>query len=597
MKAIMIMFDSLNRRTLPNYGAQGIQAPNFERLGRKTATFNNFYVGSLPCIPARRELHTGRYCFLHRSWGPIEAYDDSMPEILKNNGIFTRLISDHGHYWEDGGSTYHTRYSSWDCIRGQEADPWSDAVNDPKIPDHVRTMREFTHPDWWINSFKNKEIIHASGKWPQDEVFDSGLNFLRKNVDSDNWFVQIETFDPHEPFDVPDEFRKLYDDSYQGKHFDWPPYSSVTESKEEVEHIRKRYTALVSMCDRNIGRILDFMDEHDMWKDTMLIVNTDHGFFLGEKDWWAKSTMPCYNELANTPFFIWNPLLGVQDVSRQALAQTIDIPATLLDFFGIAIPKDMEGKPLTPAIEDDTEIRDGALFGYHGSFVNLTDGRYTYMRASQSVCNEPLSEYTLAATRMIGFFSKNELSKAEMVAPFKFTKGCRVMKVPNDSRIKNATFCNSFQYGHLLWDLANDPDQNNKLDDPSTEASMLNKMIRMMKANDAPDEQYIRLGIEPDCIYDAKKIIDDRLNIPRFEDIKLVQDYEWSEDTKNIFIGMLSLTSSDMTEFYFNSFLKIMEASHSKVVRKQNLVDLAKIVYSEDENEIFYFINKVSRIY
>lgn len=70
-------------------------------------------------------------------------------------------------------------------------------------------------------------------------------------------------------------FRRKAIPEYKGPHFDWPPYAPVTETKEQVEHIRKRYAAVLSQCDRNLGRVLDFMDEHDMWKDTMLIVNTD----------------------------------------------------------------------------------------------------------------------------------------------------------------------------------------------------------------------------------------------------------------------------------------------------------------------------------
>lgn len=69
MKAIMVMFDSLNRHMLPTYGYRDVKAPNFERLAERAVTFDNCYAGSLPCMPARRELHTGRYNFLHRSWG------------------------------------------------------------------------------------------------------------------------------------------------------------------------------------------------------------------------------------------------------------------------------------------------------------------------------------------------------------------------------------------------------------------------------------------------------------------------------------------------------------------------------------------------
>ena len=78
MKAVMLMFDSLNREMLEPYGCSRIRTPNFKRLARRSVRFDQCYAGSLPCMPARRELHTGRYNFLHRSWGPVEPFDDSM---------------------------------------------------------------------------------------------------------------------------------------------------------------------------------------------------------------------------------------------------------------------------------------------------------------------------------------------------------------------------------------------------------------------------------------------------------------------------------------------------------------------------------------
>ena len=124
MKAIMVMYDSLNRNMLEAYGCDWTLTPNFKRLAQRCVQFDNCYVGSMPCMPARRELHTGRLNFFHRSWGPLEPFDDSMPELLKQAGIYTHLVSDHQHYWEDGGCTYHNRYSSWEISRGQEGDIW-----------------------------------------------------------------------------------------------------------------------------------------------------------------------------------------------------------------------------------------------------------------------------------------------------------------------------------------------------------------------------------------------------------------------------------------------------------------------------------------
>lgn len=88
----------------------------------------------------------------------------------------------------------------------------------------------------------------------------------------------------------------------------------------------------LSMCDKNLGRLLDYMDEHNMWDDTMLIVNTDHGFMLGEHEWLGKNVGPTYNEIANIPLFIWDPRYKIAGETRHALVQTIDIPGDLIQF-------------------------------------------------------------------------------------------------------------------------------------------------------------------------------------------------------------------------------------------------------------------------
>ncbi len=195
--------------------------------------------------------------------------------------------------------------------------------------------------------------------------------------------------------------------------FDWPSYQPVTESRESIEHVNYEYAALISMCDNYLGKILDSMDKHDMWKDTMLIVNTDHGLLMGEDEWWGKNIQPLYNEISNIPFFIWDPRLGIKNERREALVQTIDI-TSLLEYFGIDIPGKMQGKQLKETISKDTQIRDGALFGVHGGHINVTDGKYVYMRAAKSAENKPLFEYTLMPTVMRNFFSENQLKMAEL---------------------------------------------------------------------------------------------------------------------------------------------------------------------------------------
>lgn len=239
MRAIIVFYDSLNRRYLPPYNPKcDTIAPNFTRLAERTATFCNSYVGSMPCMPARRELHTGRYNFLHREWGPLEPFDDSMPEILKKNGIYTHLVSDHLHYWEDGGANYHNRYSSWEIVRGQEGDHWKGQVKRPDIPPVVKVPQKQTgvgESGLWRYDWVNRQYIREEEEFPQTQCFDRGCEFIEKNKDADNWLLQLETFDPHEPFYVPQKYLELYPEDYQGKHFDWPR-GPVEESQEAIAH-------------------------------------------------------------------------------------------------------------------------------------------------------------------------------------------------------------------------------------------------------------------------------------------------------------------------------------------------------------------------
>ncbi|WP_432877521.1 sulfatase [Kribbella sp. CA-245084] len=495
-RAVMVMFDSLNRRMLPPYGAEQVHAPNFSRLAGHTATFDNCYAGSMPCMPARRELHTGRYNFLHRSWGPLEPFDDSMPELLRQNGVYTHLTTDHQHYWEDGGATYHNRYSTYEFFRGQEGDRWKGQVRDPEPPPNLNGNHSASRQDLgnhtasrqdWIN----RQYITDESQHSQTLTFDAGVEFIQTNRAEDNWFVQIEAFDPHEPFFSPDHYRRAQGVDVDAPLFDWPSYRRVTETPDEVDRARREYLALLAMCDRSLGRVLDLFDEHGLWDDTMLIVCTDHGFLLGERDWWGKSVQPWFDETIHTPLFLWDPRQRVAGERRDALVQTIDIAPTLLEYFEVPAPVDVQGLSLSNVLTGD-RLREGALFGVHGGHVNVTDGRYVYMRACADQTNKPLFDYTLMPTHMRGRFEPEELRNAELIDGFTFTKGTPVLRVPA------RPMGHPWWHGTLLFDLANDPHQQSPLLDDELELQLANLMVDLMRANDAPPEQFQRLGLPAD---------------------------------------------------------------------------------------------------
>lgn len=490
MKAIMILFDSLNRHFLPNYDCDWTIMPEFKRLGERAVTFDNFYGCSMPCMPARRELHTGRYNFLHSSWCPMQPFDDSLFTRLKAAGIYSHICTDHFHYWEDGGSGYLTKYDSCEIIRGQQGDPWKGQVAWPTFPDTLsarKTGQNWRH-DWVNRSFLNREE-----DMPQRHTFESGLDFIKKNAGEDNWFLQIETFDPHEPFFTQPSYKRLYHDDYHGKNLDWPVYGRNEYGKEATTHVRLEYAALLSMCDRYLGQVLDAMDEYGLWEDTMLIVNTDHGFMLGEKGWMGKNILPLYNEIIHIPFFLHDPRcprradgLGGR---RSSLSQTVDIAPTLAQFFGVKPPMDLDGRSLRPVIERDETIREGALFGIFGGHVNVTDGRYVYMRSCVRPDNGPIYEYTLMPNHMNWPFTVKELENVRMEKGFPFMQGAMVMKIPGIGQM------NPYEFGSLLFDLKRDPEQVAPIEDGEIRERLKKLMKDLMLQNQAPREQFERIGL------------------------------------------------------------------------------------------------------
>ena len=221
----------------------------------------------------------------------------------------------------------------------------------------------------------------------------------------------------------------------------------------------------------------------------MLIVGTDHGFLLAEHDYWGKNQMPYYNEIAHTPLFIWDPRYRVAGEHRRSLVQMIDWMPTILQYFGVPIPKDVQGTPIDRILTEDIPSRDYAMYGVFSGHVNITDGRYAYMRAPVPEKKDEVYNYTLMPTHMTARFSPEELSTAILEKPFSFTKGCPVLKVKSKDKYNVAHF------GTRLYDLEADPTESTPIRDPGQEERMIRLMERAMAENDCPPEQFDRLGL------------------------------------------------------------------------------------------------------
>jgi arylsulfatase A-like enzyme len=373
------------------------------------------------------------------------------------------------------------------------------------VQPHWERLREMYHKNQFseqrrtyrMQNMINREFIREEQDFPSVKCFEHAFEFLDRNREADGWLMHLELFDPHEPFTAPERFKKPFDTGWKGPIRDWPRYGRVDELTAECEELRANYYALMAFCDHQLGTLLDYFDQHDLWKDTALLLTTDHGFLLGEHDFWAKNRMNLYEEIVHIPMLAHDPRRprGGERVSE--LTQAIDIAPSILDLFGVPVPPEMEGHNILPA-QGPMPKRDGAIFGYFGGAVNVTDGRYTYHRFPADLRHQEVYQYTVMPTHIYSLFTPEELAQASLSEAFAFTKGSKLLRVPVIAR---SPMYNNYGPGAFiendtrLYDLATDPGQDKPIRDPAQEQRMLALMARLMAEDDAPPEAFRRLEI------------------------------------------------------------------------------------------------------
>ncbi len=390
--AVVILLDSLNRHLLGAYGSTEFETPNLDRLAQRSVRFDRHYAGSLPCMPARHDILCGSLDFLWRPWGSIELWERPITDHLRAAGVVTMLVSDHPHLFEAGGENYHTDFSAWDYQRGHEGDLWKTRPDASWLgaPSFGRGHMPYDNSRGWFrdeSDFPGPRTLRAAAEWLD-----------RDAPHHDRFLLFVDEFDPHEPFDTPEPYASMYDPEWEGAHLIWPPYTRgavangvITE--REGKQVRASYGGKLTMIDAWLGRILDVLDRTDRWADTAVIVCTDHGHFLGEKDIWGKPAVPVYEPLGHIPLFIAWP--GVAPAAIDALTTSVDLFATLVEMFGVTtVAHRTHGRSLVPLLRGETSrVRDHALSGVWGREVHLITDTVKYVRAPQGD-NAPLSMWS-----------------------------------------------------------------------------------------------------------------------------------------------------------------------------------------------------------
>jgi len=212
------------------------------------------------------------------------------------------------------------------------------------------------------------------------QVFQTSIDWLEANRDAESFFLTIECFDPHEPWDPPVHYRRLYDnEEVPGlREVIFSLYGSASQLTErELKRLRANYAGEVTMVDNWLGRFLTKMRELKLLENTVVILVTDHGHCLGDHGIVSKQGYPMCRDVADLVMMIRYPDGTASGTVCPALCYQHDIPVTILKALGLSTPDRMEGKDLTPAVTKRELLYDHTTTGW-GPFVMVRDFSYWY---------------------------------------------------------------------------------------------------------------------------------------------------------------------------------------------------------------------------
>ena len=501
---VVLLLDSLNRHELGAYGGGNFDTPNLDRLAARSVRFTNHHTGSLPCIPARHDILVGAWDFLWKPWGSIELWEEPITVSLRRAGVVTQLITDHPHLFEVGGENYHTDFTAWSYERGHESDPWKTRP-DASWLGAPSFGRGHTHYDNSRGFFKGEEdfpgprTMQATARWLLEDA-------PVHRAQGERFFLFVDEFDPHEPFDTPARWADRYDDTWEGDHMVWPPYAvdAIKEgvlTERDAVQVRAQYGGKLSMIDHWLGKVLDSLDATNAWEDTVVVLCTDHGHYLGDKDVydrdvWGKPGIPVYKPLGHIPMLIAWP--GVAPATNDALTTSTDIHATLADIFDAPIKHTAHGSSLVPLLNGETtQVRDWLLTGVWGREVQLVTIDWRYTRGPQGI-NMPQTMWSNRwSTMPIGSMPDFKMPMPDLRAVLDYMPGSTVPVIRQPFREGDMLpfWGYAKQYETMMFHRGEDPDETvNRIDDSIAKDAEELLRVALHQVN-APSEQFERLAL------------------------------------------------------------------------------------------------------
>jgi arylsulfatase A-like enzyme len=393
---VLVIMDSLRKDHVGAYGNDWIETPNLDALARESLRFSRAYPESAPTICARRAIHTGlrtwpfedwlRYKGINvglQGWQPVPNDQTTLAETLQKAGYETMFVTDNLQQY-DASMNFQRGFDAYDFIRGQTTDTYRPLWTAP--PEKVRQalIEEAALGTGGIQYFQqyfaNTANRRSEEDWFAPQVFTLASEYLESTRSDRPFFLTVDCYDPHAPWDPPERYANMYGDAYDGPE----PFAPIDGGSDylterQLGRMGALYSGEVTMTDRWLGRFLDKMEELNLFENTLLIAISDHGIAFGEHGIVGKMASSLWPEVTDIVFFVRHPGGKGAGKASDYYASTHDVAPTILGFLGVEPQQELDGQDLTVLLEDEEPAaRPHFTLGYH-DHVFTRDERYAMM--------------------------------------------------------------------------------------------------------------------------------------------------------------------------------------------------------------------------
>ena len=392
---LFIISDDLTATALSCYGNTVCKTPNIDRLASQGTRFTKAYCQGTYCGPSRASFMSGYYPHAIKMLGygsprPAIGERATWAQHFKNNGYYTARVSKIFHMGVPGGIEKGTDGAddpaSW-TERFNSAGPEWKAPGDGETLENNADGRKpgpVGGNTFVVVEADGNDLVHSDGKTAAKAV-----ELIKQNRDKP-FFLGVGFVRPHVPFVAP---RKDYTDFLPYSRMQLPPkleddwadipkagidYKTSKNMKMDLRRQKKAvggYYASVAFMDRMVGQVLNGLKEAGLEDNTIVIFTSDHGYHLGEHDFWAKVSL--HDESAAVPLIIRMP--GKKPAVCHSLVELLDLYPTLSNLCGLEVPKHLQGKDISKMMTDPAKEVRSAAFSVNGKGFLLREQDWAYI--------------------------------------------------------------------------------------------------------------------------------------------------------------------------------------------------------------------------